>query len=109
LDIDFAGERSFSALESDTEFTAWIDGEVKGLVRGYDAGILEDTLRFRNAEHTELIVNAPLDSAGRFRFPSFDLLGGLDGTMKLRVFLHLRKAGNRLLPDTLNLYLNREQ
>jgi FtsP/CotA-like multicopper oxidase with cupredoxin domain len=102
LDLDLAGEASFTALRRDTSAVSAMAGQVTGKVNGFDPGQVRDTLHFRNKIYPELFVDAPLAADGSFAFDAFDLVGSLDGLHSLAVFLRT-KNGRLLDPDTVRV------
>jgi hypothetical protein len=107
LDVDLAGDASFTALARDTSVTGMIQGEISGKVNGFDSAKIYDTVYFSDWEHPEFKARVPLAADGSFRFDAFDVLGDIDGSHTVFVFLRPRFFRYRPAPDTLRLYIDR--
>lgn len=109
LDLDLAGDASFKALKRDTALREDFDfqGLIRGKVNGYDTALATDTLDFLNVEYEDFHMRAALSSDGSFSFDDYDLLGDLDGSMTLKVWLRGKKADRPPSPDTMVLEIGR--
>ena len=107
LDLNLADEVTFRALRGDTTVETPLQGDISGTVNGYSSARVRDTLYFRNREYPELFADAPLDAQGKFRFPADDLVGTLDGTHTLSIFLIPKSSRDRPAPDTIRVLLGR--
>ncbi len=108
LDLDLAGEASFTALRADTAAEGAFEGEFSGRVNGYDPAVFQDTVVFVNVQYPkESTVRAPLSADGSFGFEAADLLGGMDGSIFVDVMLVPRDVGSAPDPGAIRLVLGR--
>lgn len=107
LDIDLAGDAAFTGLVRDTSLTAAVRGDITGRVIGLDTAKVKDTLFFRNVENPDFAVAAPLAADGAFAFEAYDIVGDLDGSQTLLIFLKFKHVRHRPVPDTLRILLDR--
>lgn len=109
LDLDLAGDVSFKALKSDTAVHEQYEyrGTISGKVNGYDTALAADSLDLLNVEYEDFHVRAPLSSTGAFSFEDFDLLGDLDGSMTLKIWIRGKQANRPPAPDTLVVEIGR--
>jgi hypothetical protein len=109
LDLDLAGDASFKALKADTAVHEQFEyrGLIAGKVNGYDTALAADSLDFLNVEYEDFHVRAPLSADGAFSFEEFDLLGNLDGSMTLKIWLRGKQANRPPKPDTLVVEIGR--
>lgn len=110
LDLDLAGDAALVGLKKDTTLLQdhAYKGLISGKVNGYDTTLVGDTLDLLNVEYEDFHMRAPLGADGKFSFDAYELLGDLDGSMTLRVWLKGKMADRPPSPDTLVILLGRE-